>query len=99
MKFMTLREFRTQTAAVRRQLEQEEEIILTANGRPLALMTAVDPDHLEEDLLAIRRARARLALDRIHSRVEEAGTADLPMEQIDEAVAQVRQERRQPNKT
>jgi len=48
-----LREFRTQTATVRRQLEQEEEIILTANGRPLALMTAVDPAYLEEDLLAI----------------------------------------------
>ena len=90
MKFMTIKDLRTSTAAMRRNLEAEEEIVLTANGRPIALLTAVDPEHLEQELLASRKARARAALDRIRSRAQAAGTADLPMRAVTEVVGKAR---------
>jgi antitoxin (DNA-binding transcriptional repressor) of toxin-antitoxin stability system len=58
MKFVTIRDLRGNTARLRRDLREDREIVLTANGRPFALMTPVEPDTVEEELLAIRRARA-----------------------------------------
>ena len=91
MQFMSMREFRAQTAAVRRQLEAEGEIILTTNGRPTAILTAVDANHFEAELLAIRRAKARTALDTLRAQTAQAGTADLSMDQIDAEISQARQ--------
>ena len=34
MKFVSIRELRSRMAAIRKDLEQEREIVLTANGRP-----------------------------------------------------------------
>ena len=33
------------------------------HGRPFALLSRVEPDTVEEEILAIRRARARIAID------------------------------------
>jgi antitoxin (DNA-binding transcriptional repressor) of toxin-antitoxin stability system len=64
MRFVTIKDLRSKTAAIRKDLSADEEIVVTANGRPIALLTAVAGDNLEEELLAHRRARARAALDR-----------------------------------
>jgi len=93
MKFVSIRDFRTRTAAVRKDLEQDEDIVLTVNGRPVAIMTPVGPGDLEEELLAIRRARARTALDRIRSRARAAGTDELSMSEVDAVIAETRRER------
>lgn len=94
MKFVTVREFRSNSAAVRKALEQEGHVVLTANGRPFAVLSAVNPDNLEEELLALRRARARAALDRIRSRAREDGRDRMSMAEVDEVVAEVRRSRR-----
>ena len=57
MKFVTVRELPSKTATIRQDLAQAKEIVLTANGRPFALMTPVNPDSVEEELQAIRRPR------------------------------------------
>jgi len=59
MKFISIRDLRKDTAGLRRDLEANREIILTANGKPIAVMTRVGPDDVEEEILAIRRARAK----------------------------------------
>ena len=58
MKFITIRDLRGNTARIRKDLEAEGEVVITANGRPFAVMTRVKPDKLEEEILAIRRGRA-----------------------------------------
>jgi hypothetical protein len=57
--------------------------VITANGRPFAVMTRVEPDKLEEEILAIRRARAAAALSRIRVKAKAEGLDRLTMEQID----------------
>lgn len=94
MKFVTIRDLRTSTARLRKDLQNDQEIVLTANGRPFALVTPVDPDTVEEEILAIRRARAQAALSRMRTAARAKGLDRLSMREIDAIVAAARRERR-----
>ena len=94
MKFITIRDFRTKSAAIRKELKAEKEMILTANGRPIAILARVEPDTVEDELMAIRRARARVAVDRIRAHAKAAGLDKMTMKEIDALIAEVRHERR-----
>jgi antitoxin (DNA-binding transcriptional repressor) of toxin-antitoxin stability system len=93
MKFITIRDLRGNTARIRKDLEAEGEVVITANGRPFAVMTRVKPDKLEQEIVAIRRARAASAISRIRQKAKAEGLDRLTMEQIDAIVAEVRRER------
>lgn len=75
-------------------MQADREIVVTANGRPIAIMTRVDPDTVEEEILAIRRARARAALSRMRDRARSEGLDRLTMDQIDDIVSRARRDRR-----
>ena len=94
MKFATIRDLRTKTRALREELKSAREIVLTANGRPFAVMVTVDPDSLEETIREIRLARARRAIDRIQARSKELGLDRMTMTEIDALIAEVRREKR-----
>jgi len=93
VKFVTIRQFRASTASIRKDLAADEEIVVTANGRPIALLTPLDADNLEQELRASRRARATAALDRIRAEARAGGTAGLSMTQVDDLVAAARKQR------
>ena len=90
MKFMSAREFRVNTGTMRRDLDRDEEVVLTANGRPFAIVSAVRPEWFDKELRAIRGARAKVALERVRESAARAGTADMPMAEIDAIVAGTR---------
>lgn len=90
MKFMSAREFRVNSGQMRRGLERDEEVVLTANGRPFAIISAVCPDVFDQELQAIRSARAKVALERIRESAARAGTVDLPASEVDSVIAEVR---------
>jgi len=94
MKFVTIRDLRGSTARLRRDLQEDREIVLTANGRPFALMTPIGPDNVEEEVLAIRRARAQSALSRIRAKAKADGLDRTGMAKIDAIIARARRERR-----
>jgi antitoxin (DNA-binding transcriptional repressor) of toxin-antitoxin stability system len=94
MKFISIRDLRNDTAGLRRDLQADREIVVTANGRPIAIMTRVDPDTVEEEILAIRRARVRSALSRMRDRARSEGLDRLTMDQIDDIVSRARRDRR-----
>ncbi|MCL2881694.1 MAG: type II toxin-antitoxin system prevent-host-death family antitoxin, partial [Coriobacteriia bacterium] len=62
MVFMTTRELRTNTKELWETLDAQQEIVLTNNGKPRAVVISTDPAELEETLLMIRSARAKAAL-------------------------------------
>jgi len=95
MNFMSVREFRSSTGRMRRELDCDEEIILTANGRPFAMVTALHAEVFDQELRAIRRAKARVALDRIRKSAAQSGTAEMSMSEIDDVIADVRKDNRQ----
>ena len=94
MKFVTIRELRSKTASIRKDLAKEREIVLTANGRPFAVVTPVEPDSVEEELQAIRRARAKVAVERLRTQARAKGLDRLTMDEIDTIVAETRRARR-----
>ena len=94
MRFVTIKELRSSTAAIRRDLAADEEIVVTANGRPIALLSPVDGDNLEQELQASRRARARAALDRVRAQARAAGTSGMAMREVEEVVAATRKVRK-----
>jgi len=86
MKFMTVREFRLNTGKARRSLEKDDDVVLTANGRPFALVSRVHPESFDRELLAIRRARARVAVERLREDARADGTDKMTMDGIDAIV-------------
>ncbi len=81
---------------VRERLEAAEELLLTSNGRPMAVLMYVDDEDDPEDVLAAARdARSRIALRRIRERARSTGTANLSAPEIDGVIAAARRERGQ----
>ena len=94
MKFVTIRDFRNKTAAIRKSLETEHEMVLTASGRPFAILAKADEETFEEKLKALRGTRARILFDRIGARAKALGKDKMTMEEIDAEIARARAERR-----
>jgi len=66
MKFVTVRDLRLTPGKVWELTKIEKDLVITANGRPIAILTGVDENTFEEELDVIVRARALKALDNIH---------------------------------
>ena len=94
MKFITIRDLRSNTATLREDLQTDREVVVTANGRPFAVMTRDEPDRVEEEVVAIRRARAHGALSRIRAKAKADGLDRMTMDEIEAIVAKTRRERR-----
>ena len=73
MKFITVRDLRSKPAAVWRELKTENELIVTNNGRPIALLTPLEEEGLEETLRALRTAKASEALRGMRASAAKAG--------------------------
>ncbi len=98
MKFLSVRDLRGNSARVWRELPNEREMIVTSNGRPVALLTAVDQSNVERSLSAWRRVRATQAISDIQLESVRKGTDRLSMSDIDAEIVKVRQGRRKPAK-
>lgn len=94
MDFVTVREFRTNPGRVWERVEAGEELVVTRNGRPLALLTRTSPSSLEADLRAWRRARAEAAVVAMRREARERGLDALGSREIDKEIASTRQEAR-----
>lgn len=82
--------------AVRERLAASEEMILTSNGRPMAVLMYVDDDDDPEDVLnAAREARSQIALRRIRERARRTGAATMSDQEIDAVITAARQARGQ----
>ena len=94
MRFLSVRDLRGNSARVWRELPKEREMVVTSNGRPVAVLTAVDECTVEESLVAWRRVRANQAIAEIQRESVRSGTSGLSMDEIDTEITKARQERR-----
>jgi antitoxin (DNA-binding transcriptional repressor) of toxin-antitoxin stability system len=95
MRFVSVRELRSQSAALWRELPAERQMVVTSNGKPVAILAAVDERNLEQSVATIRRAAVLEALQDIQLESVSNGTDGMSMEEIDEVIAEVRRERRE----
>lgn len=94
MDFITVRDLRVRPGEVWRKLRQQRDLVLTSSGRPIAVITGVGEDEVEETLAVLRCARAQLAASRLRQAAAEQGTDRLTPEEIEAEIAAARQERR-----
>ena len=93
MKFITVRDLRGRSGQVWTKLAREREIILTSNGKPIAILSAVSEDTLEESLTAVRRARAVAAVEKMQRQSVQADTDTLSPTEIAAEIRAVRKAR------
>jgi len=94
MKFLSVQDLRTKSADVWKGLAAERELVVTANGRPIAILSAMTEDTFEETLAAIRRSRAVSAVSEIQRQSVQRGTAAITPAEIDAEIAAVRRAHR-----
>jgi antitoxin (DNA-binding transcriptional repressor) of toxin-antitoxin stability system len=94
MKFLSVRDLRGNSARVWRELPGEREMVVTSNGRPVAVLTAVDEGNVEQSLAAWRQVRATQAIAVIQRQSVQNGTDQMSMDEIDDEIAKLRQDRR-----
>ena len=94
MKFISVRDLRGKSADIWRELVDEREMVITSNGRPVAILAAVNESNLEESLAAFRRARAIDAVASLQRRAAARGADALTADEIGTEIAAVRQARR-----
>lgn len=82
MKFITVRDIRTSPAAIWKRLPEEQEMVITNNGKPIALLTPLSDETLEETVSAVRRARAVNAVRKMRRIAEERGLSSMTEDEI-----------------
>ena len=93
MKYVSIRELRNRPGRVWSVLSKED-VVLTANGKPMGVLLGVDETRLDDTVAAIRRARAILAVSRMRRRAAETGRDRMSMAEINREIAAVRRRRR-----
>ena len=93
MKFLSTRELRNRPGYVRK-LVQKEDLVLTANGKPVALMLGINEDEYEETALALRQARALRAVARMRKHAALLPPEDRSPAAIEAEIRAVRSKRK-----
>lgn len=93
MRFVTVRDLRLKSGEIWRELQKEKDLVITSNGKPVAVLSGIDSDHLEEYFRILRRARATLAINKIQERSRRKGLDQLSDADIEAEIKAVRRSR------
>jgi antitoxin (DNA-binding transcriptional repressor) of toxin-antitoxin stability system len=94
MKFLSVRDLKTKSSQVWKELAWQKEMIVTSNGRPIALLSSINENNLEQVLAAFRRARATNAVASIQYESTQKGTDKISMDEINAEIGAVRSKRK-----
>ncbi len=93
MKFLSTRELRNRPGYVR-DLARKDDLVLTTNGKPVAILLGIEEDELEETARAVRQAKAQLALSRLRKQAARRGADRMSASAIDAEIRAVRSRRK-----
>ena len=94
MKFITVRDFRTSPAKIWKQLPEEQEMVITNNGKPIALLTPLSDINLEETLKSIRKAKAINSIQKMQEISIENKNNELDETEIDKEIKNYRKDKK-----
>jgi prevent-host-death family protein len=93
MKYLSTRDLRNRPGVVR-EIVQEGDVVLTANGKPVALIVPIEDGDIERTTQVLRRARAQLAVAGMRRSAEQNSSARLTDKEIDGEIRATRRARR-----
>ena len=97
MQFVSVRDFRTSSARIWKDLPKEKEMVITNNGRPIALLTPLTDKNLEETLSNIRQVQAINAVRKMQEISASLGNDKMTLEEINAIIADTRKRRKNEN--
>ena len=93
MRFVSVRELRERSASIWKALVEDKDMVITSNGKPIALLSATSGESLEESLHALRRARAQVAAAAMQGASLKAGSDRMSLEDINAEIDAARADR------
>ena len=90
MKFVSVRDFRTSPAQIWKKLPEEQEMIITNNGKPIALLTPLNDSTLEETVSAVRKAKAINVIKLMQQKSITMKNDEMSLEDINTEIMEVR---------
>ena len=93
MRFVSVRDLSTKPKEIWNKIK-EEEVVITSNGKPIALLSGVTEETLEKTIRTIRRSRALVAIEDMQKTSIELGLDKLADSQIESEIQAVRKSRR-----
>lgn len=93
VRMVSVRALRERLGEVWDALETASEVVVTSNGKPIALITRTSESSLEADVAAVRRARAELALQALQDGSVRSGRSSMTDDEIGSEIRAVRRER------
>jgi len=90
MKLLSVRDLKTKSSQVWKDLPDQKEMVITSNGRPIAILSSVNENNLEQVLSAFRQARAIEAVTSIQYESVRKGTDKITLEEINNEINAVR---------
>ena len=82
MEFIAVRDFRIRPGKVWKMLKKSKRMLVTSNGKPIAMLTDMEGKDLEDELRADSIAKGILALSKIREHAKEKGLNKLKMKDI-----------------
>ena len=95
MRFISVRDLRGKSAQIWRELRDEKDMVVTSNGRPVAILSATSEETVEESLAAVRQARAMAAVAAMQARSVKAGLHRMTLDEINAEIDAARKARKQ----
>lgn len=93
MKFLSIRDLKTKSSQIWKELPDQKDMVLTSNGRPIAILSSINENNLEQVLSAFRRARATNAVSSIQYDSVRKGTDKITLKEIVDEIKAVRSKR------
>ena len=94
MDFVSIRDLRTRSAKIWESLAEAKDLVVTSNGKPVAVLSAATPSTLDATLSALRQARAQLAVINMQRRAREAGLDKWSLDEVNAEIDEARRQRR-----
>ena len=94
MDFVSVRQLRNESAAVWEALAASKDLVVTSNGKPIAVLSATTATTLEASLAALRQARAQLAVAAMQRRAKETGADQFTLDDVNAEIEAARRQRK-----
>lgn len=90
MNFYSVRDLRTDSKNMWTDLNRGDEVVLTVNGKPSALVIDIPEGSFDEVVQAVRQAKAMIALNNMRRKAAKAGF--MSDDEIESVIAAARSE-------
>jgi len=94
MKFLSVRDLKTKSSQVWKELSDQKDMVITSNGRPIAILSSITENNLDQVLSAFRQARAMQAVTSIQYESIRKGTDKISVDGINDEIKSVRSKRK-----